>query len=434
MGVYWAGSCPRPNGSERIPFMAEDELEAAFKPAEQLLKVSKDLHAGDELLAVLRDAVAAEFDADGPDATPVVHATATSRRRRAARLGYRGDPRSARGGTPSSSSGPTPGPAGPARRRRRGRRRVAGPRQRRGLRGAGTSCVVCGDSLRTPQLLFASGIRPRALGHYLNDHFQMSAFVKLHDEFVRDMPAPGEPAAMGSVLIPFSSGGPCRVRWCRCRDGYRTPDRRRFESDPVGQIGILAWYAAKDIQYRDAVEFSDTEHDHYGMPAMTIRYTTPTSTARRSSCNAPTSSARAKVVGELLTEPARAPGGSSLHYQGTVRMGLADDGDRCAIPTPGVGRRPPLRGWQRPDSDGDRREPDADQFAWPSAGEGGWPPSSESISNMGGTVMKRGLLVSVAIAVGCRQRAARGRSHRPVRRARRPRVASRSRSRTSTRT
>ena len=36
---------------------------------------------------------------------------------------------------------------------------------------------------------------------------------------------------------------------------------------------MLAWYGAKDIQYRDAVEFSDTERDFYGMPAMTIRYT-----------------------------------------------------------------------------------------------------------------------------------------------------------------
>ena len=40
----------------------------------------------------------------------------------------------------------------------------------------------------------------------------------------------------------------------------------------------------------------------------------------------------AKVVGELLTEPALAPGGSSLHYQGTVRMGLADDGESVCDP------------------------------------------------------------------------------------------------------
>jgi hypothetical protein len=36
---------------------------------------------------------------------------------------------------------------------------------------------------------------------------------------------------------------------------------------------MLAWYGARHIQYRDAVEFSDTETDFYGMPKMSIRYT-----------------------------------------------------------------------------------------------------------------------------------------------------------------
>ena len=30
MGVYWAGSCPRPNASERIPFIPDDEFEALY--------------------------------------------------------------------------------------------------------------------------------------------------------------------------------------------------------------------------------------------------------------------------------------------------------------------------------------------------------------------------------------------------------------------
>jgi hypothetical protein len=30
--------------------------------------------------------------------------------------------------------------------------------------------IVCADTLRTPQLLHASGIRPEALGRYLNEH------------------------------------------------------------------------------------------------------------------------------------------------------------------------------------------------------------------------------------------------------------------------
>ena len=45
MGVYWTGSCPRPNASERIPFIPDDEFEALYARAEQLLRVSKNLQA-----------------------------------------------------------------------------------------------------------------------------------------------------------------------------------------------------------------------------------------------------------------------------------------------------------------------------------------------------------------------------------------------------
>ena len=68
------------------------------------------------------------------------------------------------------------------------------------------------------------------------------------------------------------------------------------------------------------------------MPAMTIRYTITDidhETLAQQSANVERS---AKVVGELLTEPALAPGGSSLHYQGTVRMGVADDGESVCDP------------------------------------------------------------------------------------------------------
>ena len=43
--------------------------------------------------------------------------------------------------------------------------------------------VVCAAALRTPQLLHASNIRPFCLYRYLNEHPQVSASVKLHEEF-----------------------------------------------------------------------------------------------------------------------------------------------------------------------------------------------------------------------------------------------------------
>jgi C-glycoside oxidase len=335
MGVYWTGSCPRPNASERIAFIPGDELDALYARAEELLSVRKDLQDGDPLLATLRDAMAAEFDADGADATPV---------------GFMPTASSRAGGRPHTS-----GPAeilGPlatestfeVRPETLARRvliedgvavgaelsdRVSGETYEVRARRV----VVCADSLRTPQLLYASGVRPRALGHFLNEHFQMTALVKLRDEFVRDMPAPGEITPTGTVLIPFSPGRPMQGQVVALsRMGYQIPPGGEAAASRLGRVGMLAWYGAKDLQYRDAVEFSDTETDWYGMPAMTIRYTL-TDVDRQTLKSMRANIDRcAEVLGELLTEPNHAPGGSSLHYQGTVRMGPTDDGESVCEP------------------------------------------------------------------------------------------------------
>ena len=41
--------------------------------------------------------------------------------------------------------------------------------------------VIAADALRTPQLLWASGVRPVALGRYLNDQSQVIHAVRLRD-------------------------------------------------------------------------------------------------------------------------------------------------------------------------------------------------------------------------------------------------------------
>jgi choline dehydrogenase-like flavoprotein len=120
------------------------------------------------------------------------------------------------------------------------------------------------------------------------------------------------------------------------RTGFRFPTGDAPSPMPLGQIGILAWYAAKDIQYRDAVEFSETERDFYGMPAMRIRYTITDVDRETLALQRANVERSAKAVGDLLTEPTLAAGGSSLHYQGTVRMGVADDGESVCDPYAGV--------------------------------------------------------------------------------------------------
>src|SRR5699024_7292050 len=59
--------------------------------------------------------------------------------------------------------------------------------------------VVAADALRTPQVLWASGIRPAALGRYLNDQTQVVFASRL-----RDVSAPAEEPAEAGVLSETS--------------------------------------------------------------------------------------------------------------------------------------------------------------------------------------------------------------------------------------
>jgi hypothetical protein len=89
----------------------------------------------------------------------------------------------------------------------------------------------------------------------------------------------------------------------------------------------LGWFACKDVQFEDRVEFDETELDHLGMPAIRIHYNlTPKDHATIAAMSAEVERL-ASVLGEMIDEkPIVLPNGSSLHYQGTVRMGLTDDG------------------------------------------------------------------------------------------------------------
>ena len=167
--------------------------------------------------------------------------------------------------------------------------------------------VVCADSLRTPQVLFASGIRPPALGHYLNEHFQIFTLARLHSDYVSEPPAVGGPAPMGSVRIPLVSGDRAMQGQVvlLSRTGLRFPFGDA--STATNDLAIFPWYGAKDIQYSDCVQFSETATDYYGMPAMTIHYTL-TDTDRRTIELLEANTVRsAKLLGEPLGQAKLAP-------------------------------------------------------------------------------------------------------------------------------
>ena len=195
--------------------------------------------------------------------------------------------------------------------------------------------VVAADALRTPQVLWASGIRPDALGRTLNDQSQVVFATRLRDIDPADVPHVAASGTLseysGVSWVPFTDEVPFHGQVMQL-DASPVP---LADDDPVlpGSIVGLGLFCAKDLQWDDRVEFDETRRDHYGMPAMTIHYRL---TDRD---HADLDRARELIVawsaslGEPLGErPFTMPSGSSLHYQGTTRMGEADDDTSVCSP------------------------------------------------------------------------------------------------------
>jgi len=335
MGVHWACTAPRPLDSERVPFLADEELDAALEVAEDLLSVTQDAFedtAGGQLVLKTLSEL---FDGDYPEGRHVQPMPLAC--------------------TPRSGALPRwAGPdvvLGPLAHGGDGRFRIAADTICRRVlfedgRAAGVvlqhlhsgaefkvrarAVAVAADALRTPQLLWASGIRPHALGRYLNDQPKTVSSVQVKDGPTAGIEARGSVDFTGDIRdletgrfwVPFADPG-------RTSHGQvMTLDTSPIDGvDPELFVGMV-WYGAKEIQASDRVEFSTTEADAYGMPKMVIHYSL-TERDREGIARARADQEKiAARLGEFLpgNEPDLFPAGSSKHYQGTVRMGAADDG------------------------------------------------------------------------------------------------------------
>jgi hypothetical protein len=200
--------------------------------------------------------------------------------------------------------------------------------------------VVAADALRSPQLLYASGIRPAALGHYLNDHPQVLGVLQLDDRF---LPSGDRPETKAAGTVDALSG----VSWIPY-------DRELFpfhgqivqsDASPVplegvtepwpGSIVGLGFFCTKDIQESDRLEFDPAKLDYFGLPEITIHYTLTDidhETLRAASARI---TELAHELGHLVDDrpPIVMPPGSSMHYMGTTRMGTVDDGTSVCDPT-----------------------------------------------------------------------------------------------------
>jgi len=317
MATKWSTGCPIPSSAELVPFIAPAEMTEALALSAQLLGSNKDLHPGDKTADVMREKLGAIFN-PGRSKDRYVQPMPLACTPTPEGLKWHGievvlGPLLSE---PESSFRIAAETA--CRRIVYDNGRITGvelatPGSNDTWHvSAGTVIVAC-DSLHTPQLLYASGIRPDALGRNLNDHYQVTQLVETNTD-----------APMKSMSwIPGVEGWPFSVTIAPA-SLHSLPFPAEVEGNPV----FVGLFSAADIDPDNRVLFDETKLDWLGLPTISIK-------ARKT----PGDMARLEEGKEIVSKIANtigrpAPGfattvlpvGSSLHYQGTIRMGETDDG------------------------------------------------------------------------------------------------------------
>ena len=339
MSAHWTGACPRPGGDERIPFLSD--LDELLDEADRLLGVTTDAFDGAPFTELVRERLAAVVDAGRDPAARVQRMPLAVHRRPDGRLVWSGSDVVLGEVTRANPDFHLYDESLVTRVLVDGGR-ASGVRVRDLSTGEehvvrAHAVVVAADALRTPQLLWASGIRPDSLGRYLNDQTQVVFASRIRDVdpgegAEESAPAEGGLSEQSGVSwVPYTDEQPFHGQIMQL-DASPIP---LAEDDPVvpGSIVGLGLFCAKDLQRDDRIEFSDDATDAYGMPAMRIHYRL---TQRDHEV---LDQARKEIVrlgaavGEPLDpRPFTMPLGASLHYQGTTRMGEANDGESVCSP------------------------------------------------------------------------------------------------------
>lgn len=188
--------------------------------------------------------------------------------------------------------------------------------------------IICADPLRTPQLLWASGVRGDAVGAYLNEHAFLSGRVIVDLDRLR---------LTADALPEFREDEPFSNMYWVPQIGAPQPlhgqimeflNRRDEDSDELLYTIGASVYVPTEIRAENRIRFSDTSTDAAGLPRMEIEFSySPGDLAdiergrrlQRDLC---------AQLGEFDPEADSLllDAGSSMHYTGTVRMGVVDDG------------------------------------------------------------------------------------------------------------
>jgi hypothetical protein len=168
--------------------------------------------------------------------------------------------------------------------------------------------------LHSPQLLYASGIRPDALGRHINDHYQVTKLIEMDTEQPMESMSwiPSANDWLFSVTIAPTSA-------------HTLPFPATFNGQPVF-IGV---FCASDLSSRKiSVLFDESKPDWLGLPSISIKAHKTADDLARLEQGKELVHADCGTIGRPAEgfETIVLPVGSSLHYQGTIRMGAEDDG------------------------------------------------------------------------------------------------------------
>lgn len=342
MGAHWTCACPRPGGSEAISFIDTSLLQAAFETAEQYLHVTQQgfppSPLSQTIIASLNDTFSTGRSNDRlaqpmplactpqPDGKPkwsgtdVILGDLISAQTRAQRgLEIRANTLCRRILTENGSAYGATLYHLPSGTEYQVNARVV---------------VVAADALRTPQLLYASGIRPYALGRWINDQPQVIALIDVDApasaHAVQGDAIDGRDNVSGVTWLPFNE--PDFPFHGQLMQMDTSPIAFKQEGNRSGKPVVgLGLFLAKELREEDRIIF-DGPLDALGMPGMRLSYDL-TDTDR---AGLELALAAVEKIGAALGAVAHGgeaiilPAGTSLHYQGSYRMGPTDD-DTCVV-------------------------------------------------------------------------------------------------------
>lgn len=353
-GAHWTCATPSPSFSEKLAFIDDAEWDDLLAEAKRLLHVQSAAFADSGVGAGIRSLLEEEFAGElpegfGPGTLPVA-----------------GDPQpdgTMRWAGADVVLGPLIDEASPLSERftlhdlslvrevvvEKGRATglaVEDLRRHETRFVAADLVVVAADAFRTPQLLWASGIRSAALGRYLTEHpvvistvvldpakiTRFAAEEDLASEVARRALNPVDPVAAVN-RIPFSEPAhPFSLQVMYAENPPFPLDSSHPAAGNRWGYVNMGYGMRKRPRVEDGLTFHDDELDYRGLPNFTVDY--ELTDAEIVEIEQATHRLRraGDALGGFIAEPRLMPNGSSLHYMGTTRIGETDDGTSVADP------------------------------------------------------------------------------------------------------